>query len=1641
MLLLPQSRWVDNHTARMASSQLIDDPQFNLSSDSLNFNLGADVLPIDVHPSLPRSSSSSPPLRLSSHPPNPHHPHLDLHEGKLLHIELPTSSTPLEPTSASASSNRENVPLKKKMKNTNKNISTNNILNSKATLSSKRAVLLVAIVERCPSSIPPSRRRRHHHSHLSCTCNNTQSNSPPTISSSSSSTSTSSSSSSSIQQLNPAGHPLRFLHFITPNDSSHSSHNPACEALLKVPCLVFPPDIPYPPSGHNPQTPPQTSSDDRQQHHQQREQRHGLRMMRRSEPSTPTVSNSTHQPSISDSKKTTVKLPSSPVSESPPHSPTPRQRQNQNQNQTVSSNNNNNSNNSAVSQGVTVGIENARTLPISSRAAYDALTESSNNTTLTKHSAIRFSRNSQQNNITTKAKRSTTDVDATLNGKTEIETTGETEIEISGETTTVEDGLNPMHQNQKDISTPTSPAKGRLHRQVAIALLSVSGSTSGNAKVTDAVNSQVGDGPLEGMTADVGNNVERDIQKGDVVTPNVTWSSHHNSIPISNISTVPPINLDLLSDNNNSNNNRNNHDNTHHHKKRSSIVKASILHKRRAAFRYILLNSKTHVFALTARDGSRQYAYCRPISSKHAIVIMSNRIHTPVYISAIEKTAAHYSFIVDHAFGICCHRPETTNTTANATTRVLRRRQKVQQQEKEMEKEKETEKEKEKIRWTDRERKQSYGGQGGVDVDVDEVLKCPTIIAKELCQAALNSIGGNEISDEGDGDGERLFSMVTVSDSRNTSICCGNDTATNKTSTSITAGDILLSGLKENGNWTRRDDDDNRIRINKKRKGKKVQPTVHENGLGVDAMGEDDGDDEGDTTTTAEICRNDELAVSGSTNEKDNGWLFGPWRDREHGNNVNTNESTETLNNSNNNNNASPPWVIALEQEQQEEKQQLEQQQLDSISINNNISSSSLSIERVIELADTTVLLRYFPVRSILSILVALFEERRVCIVGPDTSLTSRIVTSFSNLIHPFEWPHPLSPILVDDMLLVLGAPLPFFVGVLENDVPRAKSSFHLDLEDVLMAHVGSGKMTWCGGDVGELYRRIPRKIRSRIERRLTRAKTSCNRLIYRSKSMQCVGEISNTATAFAGSCDEFSNEVEKVGNNWSGFLFRSWHSQQDLTSTHNEDIGVGLNTDNGIVDRVVSDDGDVVQNIWLDYPTIVGLDKAMRKFYSELFEDIVPPPPNTIPIHLHNPALQQLPKRNVTADPTDGPQPIVTMELSSNDHEKQHSIKDNHHNQHHQFDKKELEKKQLLKAFTETQMFMQWESNKECDFTFGLTQAEPRKKTTLRDTYWRNNDDNNSNPAFTDDAVENNTGNGGKRYHKWRSAVMSDTEDGVGGGKRLHKWRTAVMSDTEDGGGGEVFSGGEGDGGVFSANEDTPRFRRRFRGGERPRRDKVNKFNFSTGTNNTGTNNTNQPQPQQRGKLQFREEVEVFSDVPRHPEKVLSDGEENVRGWTSKGKNENEIMDRLKMRLSSSTDIENGNNPDDDEVESGGFKRPWYTLTGWIAGRDLNIFSNNNNSSNGASTCNPGNVNIEGGASNNSVECLLRKKRMSDEGFVVNSSSGFDESGGNGEDNGEDDGVMMMDEGPKTLSVDGNGRVGRTLPWSLRRKKSVMKT
>lgn len=548
---------------------------------------------------------------------------------------------------------------------------------------------------------------------------------------------------------------------------------------------------------------------------------------------------------------------------------------------------------------------------------------------------------------------------------------------------------------------------------------------------------------------------------------------------------------------------------------------------RKQSFRHVLFQAKTHVFALTAKDGSRQYVYSRPLAKDLAIVLVAKVGYTPVYVSALEFAAARYALLVDEGAS-----PEPVGMRARFREA--------------------------------------------------ELMRCPPKVAKLLVNGVADWLKAGNV---GGGQGRCTEGL-----------------------------------LRRTRSWL----------IRSMQEQEQQHPLQHhvteEDVLWWASSATSSG-------LSAEHDPRDELVVQDSEQAHELVKMF-----------VNDESGLDPV--------AATAGKNALPWE--------------SVSEHEHVAPNV--VKRVLELGDATLLFRCLSTKVIIAVLVALLEERRVCIIGQDTALVSRAVLAFDNLLRPFEWPHLLSPILLEHMLPVLGAPFPFLVGILGCHVQQ---TLDLPMDEVVFVDLESGKLTTTH-DIGDLYKRVPRRIRTKFERRLARTKSACSRQVHRSMSSPYVPTVSNTATSYFED-DPFQLTLGRPKP--MGSLL--WRSRSQL--------------------RLLNDASP--QNIWMQHETVKGLDKCMRKFYSELLDDL--------PALKNESESPDTPSTNESTIPFKFSNPTTpSMSFTTT--------------------KRDTERR-LARAFVNTQMFMQWDETEGRDATFGIVQTETstlKTRTSIRDFLQRVADD-----------------------------------------------------------------------------------------------------------------------------------------------------------------------------------------------------------------------------------------------------------------------------------------------------------------------------
>ncbi|KAI0559855.1 cDENN [Gracilaria domingensis] len=331
-------------------------------------------------------------------------------------------------------------------------------------------------------------------------------------------------------------------------------------------------------------------------------------------------------------------------------------------------------------------------------------------------------------------------------------------------------------------------------------------------------------------------------------------------------------------------------------------------------------------------------------------------------------------------------------------------------------------------------------------------------------------------------------------------------------------------------------------------------------------------------------------------------------------------------------------------------------------------------LSRFAHLADAFVLFSNFSVRGIVVLITALLEERHVCIVGPSSSLVSRAVLALKDLLRPFEWPHILSPILPSRHLHVLGAPIPYLVGILDEFYPEA---LELPLVDELVfAHMQSGKVV-SHPEPQDISKHIPRRLRNRLERRLTRIKSACTRNRLRLNLSE--NSLSTIKSAVSGGGDQFDDD----GHAFESPLSRpTTLLQEDYPSKFQTSTMWRSRSHNKL--NKLSNPGPSSLDTFISTEALTALDKAMCKFFAELLADLP---------SVEGAGVDQ--GAPVDATPTILPT-VATSILSPPSISRKES-------------------RTLLRSFVHTQMYMQWESDEQRDPTFGIVQSDNARRRRRR--------------------------------------------------------------------------------------------------------------------------------------------------------------------------------------------------------------------------------------------------------------------------------------------------------------------------------------
>ena len=91
------------------------------------------------------------------------------------------------------------------------------------------------------------------------------------------------------------------------------------------------------------------------------------------------------------------------------------------------------------------------------------------------------------------------------------------------------------------------------------------------------------------------------------------------------------------------------------------------------------------------------------------------------------------------------------------------------------------------------------------------------------------------------------------------------------------------------------------------------------------------------------------------------------------------------------------------------------------------------------------ILFKCLDVDNIIEIYSSLMLERKVLMLSRHKALLTKVINCFLSFMFPFQWKHPLIPILPLGMIETLDAPFPYFIGL--EPTPMLDE---LDIDDVI---------------------------------------------------------------------------------------------------------------------------------------------------------------------------------------------------------------------------------------------------------------------------------------------------------------------------------------------------------------------------------------------------------------------------------------------------------------------------------------------------------------------------------------------------------------------------------------------------------------
>ncbi|KAK3777120.1 hypothetical protein RRG08_055865 [Elysia crispata] len=118
----------------------------------------------------------------------------------------------------------------------------------------------------------------------------------------------------------------------------------------------------------------------------------------------------------------------------------------------------------------------------------------------------------------------------------------------------------------------------------------------------------------------------------------------------------------------------------------------------------------------------------------------------------------------------------------------------------------------------------------------------------------------------------------------------------------------------------------------------------------------------------------------------------------------------------------------------------------------------------------------YLGTDRLVKVFSSMLMERRIILCSSNLSILTQTVHALSALLYPFHWQHVYVPLLPQEMLDVVCAPMPYILGVLSAFLPQVLQK---DMEQVFIVDLDKKSIVKCQGDESSI---LPRKVQRALK-------------------------------------------------------------------------------------------------------------------------------------------------------------------------------------------------------------------------------------------------------------------------------------------------------------------------------------------------------------------------------------------------------------------------------------------------------------------------------------------------------------------------------------------------------------------------------